>query len=512
LLAIHLAARAPTSPGSTDRLEQSALAAWRDHDFSNAEKLYRQDLAQDPDSGEAFAGLVRSLLDERKLVDAEQTARAVLQTVPQSAAVQAANGDLLFRQGKIEAAESAYRRSLALDEKLARGWFGLARVAQISSNNRSAKRAVFRAHELDPADPDVYESWADRLPPNERRKAIEHLVDHSGHLDPERLNSLQSRLAWLMVLGNNTAWKLVSTTNSAKLKLDRVLTKGRMEDAFGGMATPRVAAVTLRVQLNHKKSVSLLVDSGSTGIVLHRNVAAKAEIRQVFEIATQGIGDERASNGYLGWAREVKIGPIEFENVPVTVLEGDFAEAADGLIGIDAFEHFLITLDIKKRELVLGPLPALPADYRDEEGVSDRYIAPEMNGYVPVLHIGPHIFVVTSIDQQPSGLFFLDTGAFDSQVDSDYVPKDKLTAAPNLTVRGLSGRVTEVYYANQVRIQFGRFVQENFRIIAISMQKLSQSEGIGLTGILGFPLLSQFRLSVDYRDGLVNFDYNNRKR
>jgi hypothetical protein len=49
-------------------------------------------------------------------------------------------------------------------------------------------------------------------------------------------------------------------------------------------------------------------------------------------------------------------------------------------------------------------------------------------------------------------------------------------------------------------------------MIAISMGKLSEGEGIGLTGILGFPLLSQFRISIDYRDGLIHFEYKGGKR
>ena len=507
-LVVPLYAQTPPPDEDAARLVDRALAAWRDYDYAAAEPLYRQALAKDPALGDARAGLVRTLLDEKKLNDAQKAADAAMEAAPQSAAVQAADGDLLFRLGRVEEAEKAYRRALATEEKLARGWFGLSRVAEANSNHRTARRAALKAHELDPADPDIYGAWASRLPRAELRKAIEHLVDHPGHMDPERLSILQSRLAWLIILGNNTAWKLVSTTETAKLKLDHVMTASHTNYGMDRIVAPsKVSAVVVRVQLNDKKTVSLLLDTGASGIVLHKNVAGKAGIKQVFEIATHGIGDEKAANGYLGWAKDVKIGPIEFQNVPVTVLEGNFAEGTDGLMGIDVFEHFLITLDIGKEELNLAPLPAVPAEQRDPDGLMDRTIAPEMKDYAPVLHMGPHILVSTSIDGQAPGLFFLDTRAFDSQVDSDYVPRSKLTAAPNLTVRGISGRVNQVYFANQVRIQFGQFRQDNFRMVAISMDKLSEGEGIGLTGILGFPLLSQFRLSIDYRDGLVGFDY-----
>jgi tetratricopeptide (TPR) repeat protein len=493
-------------------LEQTALATWRDYDYATAERLYRQSLAKDPSFGDAHAGLIRSLLDEKQPAAAQQAANAALQAAPQSAAVQAADGDLLLRQGNVEDAEAAYRRAVAIDDHLARGWFGLGRVAQINSYYRTAKHSILKAHDLDPLDPEINEFWASLLPRAERRKAVEHMVDHPGHMTPERLNVLQSRLAWLIVLGNSTAWKLVSTTETAKLKLDHIFTSAHMDDNMGRIgAPPRVAAVAVHVQLNNKKTVSLLLDTGANGIVLHRNPAEKAGIKPVFDIAAKGIGDDKAASGYLGWANDVKIGPIEFQNVPVTVLSSSFAEGTDGLIGIDVFEHFLISLDIKNSELDLDPLPVLPAENRDDDGTSDRYVAPEMKDYYPVLHMGPHILVSTSIDRKTPGLFFLDTGAFDSQVDSDYVSKDKLKPAPGLVVRGLSGRVAEVYFAENVRIQFGRFVQENFRMVAISMDKLSEGEGIGLTGILGFPLLSQFRISIDYRDGLVNFDYHEKR-
>jgi hypothetical protein len=143
----------------------------------------------------------------------------------------------------------------------------------------------------------------------------------------------------------------------------------------------------------------------------------------------------------------------------------------------------------------------------DADGFSDRYIAPEMKDFYPIQHMASHIFVPTSIDGQPPALFSLDTGAFDSQVDPAFVSASKLTQAPDLVVRGMSGRVNNVFLASDVRIQFGRFVQENFRMVAISMDKVSERETIGMAGILGFPLLSNFRLSIDYRDGLVNFDY-----
>jgi hypothetical protein len=40
------------------------------------------------------------------------------------------------------------------------------------------------------------------------------------------------------------------------------------------------------------------------------------------------------------------------------------------------------------------------------------------------------------------------------------------------------------------------------------MTKLSQSEGTEISGILGFSVLNMLELQIDYRDNLVNFNYD----
>ncbi len=509
---IPLRAQAPPSEKPTPAsLNQSALVAWRDYDDASAERLYRQALGIDPASADANAGLVRCLLDEKKRAAARSALEAAMRAAPDSAPVLAAAGDFDFHEGDLDKAEASYKRALQIDPSQARGWFGLAKIAYLNSMHRTAEHELNRAHELDSADPEIYDWWAMRLPRKQRRQALEYMVDHHGHMDAERLNNLQSRLAWLMVLGDGVAWKLVTPVESAKLKLNHVVTSMRPDNALG-LAPLRSTATTLRVRINDKKTVNLLVDTGANGIMLQRGAASKAAVKQIYDIATKGIGDEQAAAGYLGWANSISIGPLQFQNVPMTVVDQQFPQDIDGLIGLNVFDRFLVSLDIQGGTIDLAPLPDLPDSYKDPDGSWDRYVAPEMKNYDPVLHLSAHLLVPTRVDGGSPGLFFLDTGAFDSQVDANDVARDKLTPAPNLAVRGISGRVNDVYVANNVRLEFGHFAQENTHIVAINMDKLSESEGIGLRGILGFPLLSQFRISIDYRDGLVYFDYKGSKR
>ncbi|HEY3928786.1 MAG TPA: aspartyl protease family protein [Candidatus Koribacter sp.] len=498
LLALPLAAQSPPADAAPD----AALSAWRTYDFAQSEKLYHDAIAKNANAPEAQAGLIRSLLDEKKIPDARHAADAALKLLPDSAPVLAANADVLYREGDLAGANTDYEKSIELNPELARGWYGIARIAQIDSRYRTAIRVIERAHELDPDDPEIYEFWAFHLPRIDRRRALEHLIDHPGHMAPDHLSTLQSAVAWLITLGNRNSWELASTTDNAKIKLDRVI---RNVGGYGP-SSGHQTAVALQAVINDKK-VRLMIDTGATGIVLSRGAASKAKVRQIYDTVSRGIGDEKDASGYLGWAHSLKIGPIEFHNVPLNVIDGHFPQDCDGLIGVNVFEHFLVTLDIQHSELALAPLPPLLDANKDSTGNYDRYIAPEMKDYLPVLRVGAHILVPTSVDDRPNRVFLLDTGAFDTQVDTKYVDPSKLTALVDIPIRGISGQVKDVLLASNVRIHFGPFVQDNFRMIALNMDKFSEGDGLGIKGILGFPLLSEFRLTFDYRDGLVNFDY-----
>jgi hypothetical protein len=74
-------------------------------------------------------------------------------------------------------------------------------------------------------------------------------------------------------------------------------------------------------------------------------------------------------------------------------------------------------------------------------------------------------------------------------------------------VRGLSGEVKNLKSADKVMIQFGHFRQENDDLISFDLTPISRSTGTEVSGILGFAMLRMLSVKIDYRDGLVDFDY-----
>ena len=73
-------------------------------------------------------------------------------------------------------------------------------------------------------------------------------------------------------------------------------------------------------------------------------------------------------------------------------------------------------------------------------------------------------------------------------------------------VRGLQGKVDGVSRPDKITLVFGAFRQDKSDLIAISLEKPSDSIGIALTGVLGMPVLWQLRMTIDYRAGAVRFE------
>ena len=89
----------------------------------------------------------------------------------------------------------------------------------------------------------------------------------------------------------------------------------------------------------------------------------------------------------------------------------------------------------------------------------------------------------------------------DSARDFTRVHQDAST-----NVRGIQGKVDQVSRADRISLVFAGFRQDNPNLIAISLERPSDAMGIGITGVLGMPVLSNLKLTIDYRAGAVRFE------
>src|SRR5208282_519665 len=64
---------------------------------------------------------------------------------------------------------------------------------------------------------------------------------------------------------------------------------------------------------------------------------------------------------------------------------------------------------------------------------------------------------------------------------------------PEMQVSGLSGKVSEVYRADQAALQFGRYEQKNQDIVTFDLSAVCKQTGTEVSGILGYAMLRIFR-------------------
>ncbi len=132
-----------------------------------------------------------------------------------------------------------------------------------------------------------------------------------------------------------------------------------------------------------------------------------------------------------------------------------------------------------------------------------------MANWTKVFRFGHTMLVPTSVNDSKPMLFGLDTGAFSNilslragrqvaKVGSDY--RDRVT--------GVSGAVREVYNSKKATLSFGHFRQSNLGIVMLDLSTVSSEIGTEVSGFLGYAMLRKLALKLDYRDGLVDFEFD----
>jgi tetratricopeptide (TPR) repeat protein len=507
--------------------------------FAEAEAGYRALLNTESKLVPAQVGLVRSMLRQQKIDEALDTVNSALTVQSNSAALLAAKGDVQFRRAEMSDAELSYLAAKKLDRQEVHAYLGLARLYRSYSMYRTAYGELQIAHEIAPNDIEVQRAWLGMLPRKERLAALEAYLAGSHPDDEEETKGMTEYLEFLKATADKPihACRLVSKVEQTETNLETTYAEdGR-----------HIRGIGLSVKLNDR-SVHLLLDTGAGGIMVSRKVAEKAGLTRISAVHYGGIGDKGLQGGHTAVADHIRIGELEFKDCVVAVSDRRSLTDNDGLIGADVFGGYLIDLDLPGERLKLSPLPKRPedtvapkslnsegeeqanAEQKEDSATEqtskepksstpgsetprrlprDRYVAPEMVNWTKVFRFGHAILVPTSVNDSKPVLFGLDTGAFSNilslrvgqqvgKVSSDY--RDR--------VGGLNGDVNRVYSSDKATLTFGHFRQPNLGIITLDLTNVSRRTGTEVSGFLGFAMLRQLEVELDYRDGLVDFKYD----
>ncbi len=499
-LAISPSSAQKQSTSGTPELAAEALSFYREGHFDEAAQKYQQLLQTQPISPEAYAGLTRAYLKLKRVREAHETIVKGL-SVTDSASAHVALGEVLFREGKISEAEREWMGVTNSGHADARVHLGLARVSAAATQYRQAKKEIDEAHKLDPGDPDVQLYWM--------RSEHWRLGPNDSHRD--------CRL----------------TIDPASTETDLIVLSGNQTNQIRGYG--------LAVEVNGQNS-KLLVDTGAHGIVIDRKIARRAGLRKVSDTTLGGFGDQRKSAGYLATANSVKIGALEFRDCTVTVIDKGSVVGEDGLVGADIFQDFLIDLDFPNKKLRLGSLPkrtdensdrstprtvAGEADPPGESGAFPDLTAQHTNSstytnetkrffprqfsfnFVPVFRFGHLLLIETEVGDLPEPrLFAIDTGAAKNLFSvSTAQETTKIQENSHVSLRGLSGSVAKVYDTEKTALHFAHVQQYAEKSTALNLEAMSNEIGTEVSGVLGVLNLRTLDLTIDYRDGLVSFDF-----
>ena len=522
----------------------SGLAAasklYRAGKFAEAEASYESLLKTDANLVPAQVGLIRTMLAEGKVNEAVISVNAALAKHPNSAALLAVTGDIQFRKGEMSDAEKWYLAALERDPNDVSAHLGLARWYTSSSMYRKAYDQLQTAREIAPDDFAVQVAWVSTLPQKQRRAAIEAYLN-TAHPDHEDERLMTEYLEFLKTTSDESIHpcRLVSKSDETETKLEAI----RAENSR------RMRGIGLSAKVNNV-AVLLQFDTGASGIVVDRKVAEKAGVSRISAAHLRGIGDHGQQNGYRAVAARITIGELEFQDCVVLVTEKPRPEF-HGLIGADVFGSYLVDVDLPEMRLKLSPLPKRPEDAlaatslnsetgdpanveQEKDSTSeqismeqnastsgsksspqrlpkDRYIAPEMVNWTQVFRFGHMMLVPTNVNGSKPMLFLLDSGS-PGDVLSTRAGEQVSTvhAQSRMGFTGLSGRVNNVYISSEATMRFGHVEQRITDITTFDLSSIGGGE-TEVSGLLGFATLKLLDVKLDYRDGLVHFEYDPRR-
>jgi predicted aspartyl protease len=473
---------------AADARRDAALEIFRDGNYAAAIPLLETVSASDPMDGAIAAALLSSLIAENSYDKAVDLGAKLKTQFPDSAEALSARGDLAFYLGRMAEASQLYKESIKKKET-ARAHLGLYRVLRAASYYRTARLMLLRGYEVDHSDVALLRAWTGILPWAKRKPIIERYIKDHPEADREVIEGMQTGLAINDELEGEEANVLQGEPVDAVLPMDAALFNIKQLQGW-----------TLKFRMNGGKPLRLLVDTGAGGIVINRNGADKNELERLGSFQSHGIGDKGGRLSHASVADTCEFGPVHYRNCVIRIIEQKTVAGSDGLVGSDFFSDFLVELDFEKGKVRLSPQPKRPAN---DQGY-DRTVTA---GFAPVFRSGHALLIPTRVNGSEEGLFLLDTGASISNIDSTFAKNlTRIRDEQRLRVVGIEGSVKKVSTADRAVLEFARFRQQNVDLPAFDLNSRKYVD-VRMAGVIGMPVLGLFRLTIDYRNGLVKFDY-----
>ncbi|HVX66543.1 MAG TPA: aspartyl protease family protein [Bryobacteraceae bacterium] len=445
------------------------------------------------------AELPETLLRSGQVDEALVAALAMERAEPGRADVAVLLGNIYLRKAELQEAERHFQIALALDPNCAQAYLGLGRLDQMQFRRKSARDRFAKAYALCPLDAGVVRAYASVASDAREEVALLKTYLAVGAREPrEELEAALGHLEFHRRLGERRVGILASPYRRYRLKLESWSPRpGRSQ------------GLLLAISINGSRPLKLVLDTGADGIFVHAKAASKLGLEYLSAAAARGAGEGGPAEATRTLAAKVQAGAVEWRNCVVDVIAKPVSPEVDGVIGASVFRQFLLELDPQREFLELVPYPdgAPPAMAHENMWADrDRTLPAGSRQWIPVCQTGHLLLVNTTLADGAAGYLVLDTGAAFTSVSHRLA---RATGRPmNLAMAGAGGALGPVRRAGAVRLRIGNREVVDADAILFDFRPVSNQEGLEISGLIGYPVLSRGPLTIDYRDGLVGFDFS----
>jgi hypothetical protein len=512
-----------------------ALAAER---YAEAEAYYSAQAGKAP-TITVYAGLVDAQIQQDKVADALSSAKRAVAALPASGEAEALLGDAELRASHFDEASAAYASALKLDGCSARAHFGFGRMEGLYSRHASEQKQYAIAHRLALGNAHISEVTFATLPPAMHAKGLRNILVSATDLTPAHRQRLEQQAA-LLEAG---ATCHPAQVDGAKLTLTPIF--------FNGVITRDYA---LRVANGPTTALNLELDSTAAGIVLTSTDAKKLNVKPA-------VADQ-TNVPYLGYVDSLQIGPMQYGKCAVSVVSDSELGHHYSVIGTSFFHDFRMHLDWVAKQITLNPYPGAPV-ISAESAPIDAATPPAEQTWSHAVIDDSRILVPAMVEKRPVGLVLLDTSNTLNMLSPASATPFKPTMDQTINVEGVSGplvrifrkdgggnanvsdvigldgvtdslvetamtnkeggggteRVSSVATTNgknlpikivgdRLSVAFAANQPPDFPLFSFDITPASHAAGLEISGILGYTVLRQYYVDIDYRNGLVNLTYD----
>jgi hypothetical protein len=132
-----------------------------------------------------------------------------------------------------------------------------------------------------------------------------------------------------------------------------------------------------------------------------------------------------------------------------------------------------------------------------------------MKDWIRIYRVSQRLIVPASLHPPDLKLFLVDTGVGPTIVSPEAAREvTKVDVNADMRVTARNGTVSNGYVAEALDLKFGGFSKHLLGVPAMDMDTQSMYSAMQISGILGSDILEELTVHIDYRDGLMKFEYD----